>query len=318
MKHFLFAVLGLLACASAAAQQWPAKPVRIIVANAPGGAPDLAARIFNDSFARAIGRPVTLENRPGADGYIAADAVMRAEPDGHTLFFATQSLFAIDPFVKKKQPMDPLRAFLPLAVVFDDTGPSGVFVGSGSPFATWQELVAYGKANPGKLDYAASVPLFKMLGAWISRRVGFQWQEIPYKGGAQANQDAMAGRVAVIITAFGPIEPTVKAGKLRMLVLTKRAPDYPQVPQMADLYPGFSQPSFVVLASPAGMAPALAQRINRIAAGIIEDPLFNKELSHIRFANHEGARTVEGTMEFIRTRRDAWQRFIKEAAIEPE
>jgi tripartite-type tricarboxylate transporter receptor subunit TctC len=243
---------------------------------------------------------------------------MRSEPDGHTLFFATQSLFAIDPFVKKKQPMDPMRAFLPLAVVFDDTGPSGVFVSGSSPFQTWPELVAYAKANPGKLDYAASVPLFKMLGIWFSRRAGFQWQEIPYKGGAQANQDVMGGRVAAIITAFGPLEPTVKAGKLRILVLTKRAADYPQVPQIADLYPGFNQPSFVILASPAGMAPALAQRINRIAATIIEDPSFNKELSHVRFANHEGARTVDGTMEFIRTRREAWQKFIKEAGIEPE
>jgi tripartite-type tricarboxylate transporter receptor subunit TctC len=313
----------LVACAfvwlhSLAQAPWPAKPIRIIVANAGGAAPDLAARVFNENFARLAGRPVTLENRPGADGYIAAEAVMRAEPDGHTLFFATQSLFAIDPFVKKKQPMDPMRVFLPLAVVFDDTGPTGIFVGAGSPFNAWPELVAYGKANPGKLDFAASVPLFKMLGTWISRRAGFQWQEIPYKGGAQANQDVIGGRVAVIITAFGPLEPTVKAGKLRVLALTKRASDYPQVPQIADLYPGFSQPAFVVLAAPAGMAPALAQRINRIAATIVEDASFNKDVGHVRFANHEGARSVEGTMEFIRGRREEWQRFIREAGIQPE
>ena len=314
-------LLLLAACLSfpAFAQQpWPSKPIRIIVANAGGAAPDLAARVFNQNFARLAGQPVTLDNRPGADGYIAADAVMRAEPDGHTLFFSTQSLFAIDPFVKKKQPMDPMRVFLPLAVVFDDTGPTGLFVGGGSPFNTWPELVAYGKANPGKLEFAASVPLFKMLGTWISRRAGFAWQEIPYKGGAQANQDVIGGRVAAIITAFGPLEPTVKAGKLRLLALTKRAPDYPQVPQIADLYPGFSQPAFVVLASPAGMPPALAQRINRIAATIVEDPSFNKEVGHVRFANHDGARTVEGTMEFIRGRREEWRNFIREAGIEPE
>src|SRR5438045_3663424 len=96
------AVLTLLAlCTPGLAQQpWPAKPVRIIAANSAGGAPDLAARVFNESFSKNIGRPVILENRPGADGYIAADAVIRSEPDGHTLFFATQSIFAIDPFIK--------------------------------------------------------------------------------------------------------------------------------------------------------------------------------------------------------------------------
>ena len=165
-----------IACGGAVAQSqaWPAKPIRIVVANAGGAAPDLAARVSNDSFARLVGRPVTLENRPGADGYIAAEAVMRAEPDGHTLFFATQSLFAIDPFVKKRQPMDPMQVFLPLAVVFDDTGPTGIFVSGTSAFKAWPELVAFARDNPVKLEYAASVPLFKMLGTWISRRAGFE------------------------------------------------------------------------------------------------------------------------------------------------
>jgi tripartite-type tricarboxylate transporter receptor subunit TctC len=306
-------------CDIAFAQQpWPARPVRIVVSNSPGGAPDLAARIFNESLSRVIGRPVVLENRPGADSYLGAEAVARAEPDGHTLFLGTQSVFALHPHIKKKMPLDPVRDFTPLAVIWDDTGAQGVFTAPTSPFRTWQELVAFGKANPGKLDYATSVPLFRMLGIWISKRAGFEWQEIPYKIGTQAMQDAQTGRVAAIITAFGPLEPLVRADKLRVLAVTNRVQGWPQLPQIADFYPGFTQPSFVVLAGPGGMPGALAQRINRAAATIVEDPKFNKELSTVRWFNFEGARTVEGTAQFIRVQREAWGRFIKEAGIEPE
>jgi tripartite-type tricarboxylate transporter receptor subunit TctC len=315
---WLLLVAALVAPASVPAQQWPSKTVRIIAANSAGGAPDLAARVFNESLAKVIGRPVVLENRPGADGYIAADAVIRSEPDGHTLFFATQSLFAIDPFVKKTMPFDPMRAFTPLAVVFDDTGPTGLFTGMDSPYRTWPELVAYAKQNPGKVDYATTVPLFRMLGTWLARRGGFEWHEIPYKGGNLANQDVIAGRVGVVINAFGPLEQSVRSGKLRVLAVVKPVQGWPQIPQVADFYPGFSQPAFVVLAAAAGMQPALAQRINRAAASVVEDPAFNHEMASVRWANWEGARTVEGTQEFIRTRREAWQKFIREAGIQRE
>jgi tripartite-type tricarboxylate transporter receptor subunit TctC len=312
-------VCGICFCVPASAQQpWPVKPVRIIAANSAGGAPDLAARVFNESFSRVIGRPVVFDNRPGADGYIAADAVVRADPDGHTLFFASQSIFAIDPHIKKKMPMDPVRDFTPIAVIFDDTGPTGVFVSPNAPYKTWEEMVAFGRQHPGKLDYATSVPLFRMLGTWISRRGGFTWHEVRYKSGSQANQDVMAGRVAVVITAFGPLEQAVRANKLRVLAVVKPVQGWPQIPQMADLYPGFSQPAFVVLAAPAGMPPALAQRINRAAATVVEDSSFNKDMATVRWANWEGARSPEGTAEFIRERREAWGKFIKEAGIEPE
>lgn len=317
-RCLIFAIVFLCRDFAFAQQIWPSKPVRVVVSNSPGGAPDLAARIFNESLSRATGRPVILENRPGADSYLGAEAVARSEPDGHTLFLATQSVFAIHPHIKKKMPLDPERDFTPLAVIWDDTGASGVFTSPASPHRTWQELVAFGKANPGKLDYATSVPLFRMLGIWISKRAGFEWQEIPYKIGTQAQQDAATGRVAAIITAFGPLEPLVRADKLRVLALTNRVQGWPQLPQIADFYPGFTQPSFVVLAGPAALPGALAQRINRAAAAVVEDPKFNKDMSNIRWFNWEGARSVDGTAQYIRVQRAAWGRFVREAGIEPE
>lgn len=311
-------MLAATALHANAQQIWPARQVRVVVSNSAGGATDLAARVFNENFSRVIGRPVILENRPGAEGYLGAEAVARAEPDGHTLFLASQSVFAIDPNIKKKMPLDPVRDFTPLAVVFDDTGGTGIFTSPAGPFQTWQQLVDFGKANPGKLDYATTVPLFRMLGKWISRRAGFQWQEIPYKNGSQAQQDTVAGRVAALITGFGPFEAAVRADKIRVLAITRPVQGWSQLPQFTDLYPGFSQPSFVVLAGPAGMPDALAQRINRAVAAVVEDPKFNKDLSTVRWFNFEGARTVEGTAQYIRVQREAWAKFVKEAGIEPE
>ena len=274
--------------------------------------------LFRSSFSRLIGRPVVLENRPGADSLLGGEAVARAEPDGHTLFMGTQSVFAIQPNIRKKMPLDPVHDFTPLAVIWDDTGAQGIFTSVSSPFRSWQELVAFAKAHPGKLDYATSVPLFRMLGLWIAKRAGFDWQEVPYKIGTQAMQDATAGRVAAIITAFGPLEPMLKAEKLRALAITNKVQGWPNLPQIADFYPGFTQPSFIVLAGPAGMPAALAQRINRAAASVVEAPGFNKDLATVRWFNFEGARTVEGTAQYIRAQREAWARFVKEAGIEPE
>lgn len=214
--------------------------------------------------------------------------------------------------------LDPERDFTPLAVIFDDTGGTGLFTAPDSAFRTWQELVAFGIANPGKLDYATTVPLFRMLGAWISRRAGFQWQAIPYKNGSQAQQDVVTGRVAVLITGFGPFEAAVLAGKIRVLAVTRPVQGWPQLPKIADFYPGFSQPSFVVLAGPAAMPVSLAQRINRAAASVVEDPRFNKDLSTVRWFNWEGARSLEGTAQYVRVHREAWAKFIKEAGIELE
>jgi len=312
-----FALSSTLVAPAIAQQDWPAKPIRILVANSPGAATDLAGRVFADNLSRVVNRAIAVENRPGADGYIAAEAVAKAAPDGYTLFFASQSVFALDPNLKKSMPVDPLRDFTPLAVTIDDTGATGIFAHPSLPFKTMPELLAYAKANPGKLSFATTVPLFGMMGAWINKRAGIQMVEVPYKTTAQANADALSGQVQLILTAFGPFEQYVKAGRTRTLSVTRPVDGYPEIPPLTKFFPDFEQPSFVILAGPAGMAPELAQRINRLTASIVENPKFNQDLATVRWRNLEGARSLSGTVEFIRDKRQRWAAFIKEIGIEP-
>ena len=322
MRHARVLSLLWIACAcvmapAIAQQDWPAKPIRIVVANSPGAATDLAGRVFADNLSRVTNRPVAVENRPGADGYIAAEAVAKAAPDGYTLFFASQSVFALDPNIKKSMPVDPVRDFTPLGVTIDDTGATGIFVHPTSSYKTLPELFAYAKTNPGKLSFATTVPLFGMMGAWINKRAGTQMVEVPYKATAQANADALSGQVQIILTAFGPFEQYVKAGRTRTLAVTKAVEGYPEIPPLTKFFPDFEQPSFVILAGPAGMNGDLAQRVNRLTASIVENPKFNADLATVRWRNLEGARSLAGTVEFIREKRARWAAYIKEIGIEP-
>jgi tripartite-type tricarboxylate transporter receptor subunit TctC len=140
---------------------------------------------------------------------------------------------------------------------------------------------------------------------------------VRYKASAQANSDALSGTVPMIFTAFGPFEQYLKAGRLRILAVTRAVPDYPQIPTVAHTFPDFSQNSFVILAGPAGMAPELVQRINQVSAAVVQDPKYNQDLKTTRWRNVEGARTPQETAEFIRREREAWGRFIREIGLKP-
>src|SRR4051812_9715605 len=221
MKRILaLACLAAMTGLASAQQQWPSAPVRILVANSPGTVTDVSARMFADHVARATGGNLVIENRPGADGYLAAQETVRSRPDGTTLFFASQSIFGIDPHIKKSMPVDPVKDFTPLAVMVDKTGATGVFTHPSSPYNNLQELIAYGKQNPGKLSLASIVPIFSMIGAYINRRGGIDITEIKYKSAPQAVQDVIANRVPIYLDAFATMEPHVKAGKLKVLGIT--------------------------------------------------------------------------------------------------
>jgi tripartite-type tricarboxylate transporter receptor subunit TctC len=303
----------------AQAQRWPgSQPVRVLVANSPGTATDVAARVYSDILAKQTGGNIVVENRPGADGYLAAQETARSAPDGNTLFFASQSIFGIDPHIKKVMPVDPDRDFTHLAVMIDDSGATGLFAHPSTPFSTLPEMVAYAKSNPGKLSYASIVPLFSMIGGWIAHRSGIDLLEVKYKSAPQAYQDVMAGRVPLHLDAFGSMEPHVKAGKLKVLAVTRRMDDYPQLPLFTATYPDYRQPSFLVLVGPPKMPEALATQINRATAAVVENPRFNQDLAKLRWRNVDGARTPKETSALILKGRAEWGAFIKEIGLQPE
>jgi tripartite-type tricarboxylate transporter receptor subunit TctC len=301
-----------------AAQQWPSSSVRILLPNSSGTVTDVASRIFADHVSRLTGGSLVVENKPGADGYIAAQEAVRSAPDGNTLFFSSQSFFSINPHVKKVFPFDLSKDFTPIAVMMDVTGATGFYTHPASPYNDLKEMIAYAKQNPGKLSFASIVPLFSMIGAYVNKRAGIDMVDIKYKTQAQAVQDTIAGRMPIYLDATASMEPHLKAGKLKLLAINEPSADYPQVMKFQELWPDYQTPGLVVLTGPGGMNSALTLRINRVAAQVIENPKFNQDLEKIRWKNTGGANTPQGTAELMARNREAWGRFVMTAGVEPE
>jgi tripartite-type tricarboxylate transporter receptor subunit TctC len=308
----------LLFHAAAHAQAWPVKPVRLVVANAAGAVVDTGLRIIANNLSGVIGQAVAVDNRPGGDGVIAAEVVARASPDGHTLMFASQSFFSIDPHLKKSLPLDPDRDFTPIAMLVDDSGATGLFAHPSMPFSTLTEMVAFAKQNPGKLSVATTTPHFAMLATWLDKRAGMKTVVVPYKAAPQAIQDLLAGRVELFLTNYGFFERYVKEGKARPLAVTRATDEAPGVPTIASVFPGFTYTSFFSLMGPAGMPRDLVLRINRAAAQVVENPGFNQDLRKVRWRNTVGALTPEGAAEAMRQARNDWGVFIREIGLQPQ
>jgi len=312
-------ILGVSADALAQAG-WPARPIRFLVGNSTGAAPDIVARILADHMSRALGQPWAVENRPGADGMIAAEAVARSQPDGYTLLLGSQGPMAIDMHLKKILPVDSLKDFSHVAVIVDETTGMAVAVHPSLPVKTLAELIAYAKANPGKLSFSTTVAYGTMFGAWMKKTTGVDMVEVRYKVASQAIQDVVSGRVQVAFQSPAALGAQVKAGALRFLsfATSKRIADWGEVPTVAETFPNFSMRGFMVLAGPAGISKDVVQRLNKEAATIAKDPKFMQDLAKIYWYNHEGARTPEGAAEFVRRERETWGAFIRNIGLKPE
>lgn len=319
-RGFALALLAVCTGELCAQQSWPARPVRLIVANSPGAPTDVAGRVFADAMSKYFGRPWVLENRPGGDGLVAGETVARAEADGYTLFFASQNTLAIDPHTRKSMPFDPVRDFTPIAVAMDRPGGWAIFSNAALPFQTFSGMVGYAKANPGKLTFSTTVPLYAMAVEWLKRKGGLDIVEVPYKSTGQALQDTVSGVVSVGVGAFPVFEPHVQAGKLRVLAVNSmnRLEDRKDVPTISETYPGFYMSSWVVLVGPAGLPNSIVQRINEAASTVVREPAFVEGFRKIGWTNVEGARTPQATAEFIRTERERWGRIVREVGLTPQ
>jgi tripartite-type tricarboxylate transporter receptor subunit TctC len=188
------------------------------------------------------------------------------------------------------------------------------------PVKSLPELIAHAKANPGRLSFSTTVTYGTMFGEWLRRRAGIDMVEVRYKVASQAIQDAVAGRVQVALQSPGALGTQVKSGKLRFLSVAtaKRIGQWPDVPTVAETFPGFSMRGFMVLIGPARIPTDAVQRLNREAAVVVKEPKFAEEIGKIYWFNFEGARTPEGTAEFVRRERETWGRFVKEIGLEPQ
>jgi len=312
----LFASMAALGLAQA--QTFPTKQMTIVVPASPGGAIDLAARLIGQKMSEAWGQPVVIDNRTGATGIIGTDFVAKSPPDGHTLALVASS-HAINPLMVKKLPFDTLKSFEP--VVQTHVVPLVLVVAPSFPAKNLKELIAYGKANPGKLSFASSgsggAPHFS--GELFKSMTGIDMVHVPYKGSTLAHPDLMSGRVSLMFDTLAAVSTQVKAGGMRALAVTtsKRVAMLPDVPTMAEAgLPGYETSTWGGLLAPAGTPKPVVARLAAETTRILALPDVKQRLTDA------GVEPVGGTPEqfsaFITQEMGKWAKVAKEAGIQPE
>ena len=247
------------------AQDYPVKPIRLLVPFAPGGGNDTVARAIAQQLTLALGQPVVVDNKAGAGGVVGADLAAKAAPDGYTLFLGGVGSLAVNPHVMAKLPYDPFKNFAP--IVFLASAPSVVAVNIAQPLRTIQEMTAFAKANPNKLNYASNGNggSAHVATALYESMAGVDMAHIPYKGLAPAMTDLLSGQVQLMFSSMVAIVPQIKSGKLKALAVTgaKRSPLLPDVPTLAESgLPGYEAGSWYGLLAPAGTSPDIIRKIN--------------------------------------------------------
>lgn len=258
--------LGLACMGLAQAQSWPDKPVRVIVPFPATGATDLVARLVAQRVAQDLGQQFVIDNKPGAGGTIGAAEAAKGAPDGYTLLLTTSSTHAISPHLMKRLAYDARKDFTPIAHLAD--APSVLLVTPSLPVKTVRELIAYAKANPGKLNYASSGngTIVHLGTAALSAQAGIEMTHVPYKGTAQSITDLASGNVHVLLDSLPTGMPHVRSGRVRALAVTgdRRSAFAPELPTLSESgLPGYSSVTWFGLYGPAGMPPALVERINQ-------------------------------------------------------
>ncbi len=304
-----------LAMPAVLAQGFPAKPIHWVSPWAPGGANDILSRMIGNEISKSLGQPVIVENRPGASGTTGTAGVAKAPADGYTVTLGSTPSYATAPSMYPNLAYDPVKDFAPVTLVARVA--NLLVVHPSVPAKSVKELVAYAKANPGKLNFTSvgsgstphlSAELLKML-------TGTEMNHVPYKGTAPALVDLIAGRVELAFEGTPALLPHVKAGSLRALGITsaKRSPLLPDVPAIAETLPGFDVNVWYAVFAPAGTPPEVVKKLNGAIVASLRTPELSKQLGDM------GAELVGSTPEelgaYLKAETAKWEKVIKTAGI---
>jgi tripartite-type tricarboxylate transporter receptor subunit TctC len=313
---FLACALGIVA-APIHAQQYPAKSVRILVGYPPSGSVDVTARIIADRLSPMLGQPVLIENRPGATGNIAADVLAKSPPDGYTIYMGT-TINAVSVSLFKNLPYDPIKDFAPISKAV--VAPSILVVHPSVPAKTVKELVAYAKEHPGKLSYATtgagSSP--HLCAELLSTLAGIKMVHVPYKGGAQAMQDLLSGRVDLTFSNPTSVVQFIETGRIRALAVTtaKRFSQMPELPTMIDEgYPDFDLSAWYGLFAPAGTPPQIVTLLNADVAKVLAMPEVKELLA--KQGLEAAPSTPEGLGRELKSDVAKFGKLLRDAGVQP-
>src|SRR5688572_18251238 len=272
MNRLLFGLILLAALGSAGGQDaYPNKPIRILVGYAAGGGNDIIVRVMQPEMQKGLGQPVVVENKPGAQGIIAAELAAKSPPDGYTLMMGPSGPMTINPATYSKLPYSPTRDFAPISMIC--SFPLLVTVDAKLPIASVKELIAYAKANPGKSNYASSAGIFQIATEMFKQRTGTSIEMIPYKSSGESVQAVVGGQVMMTIVDPPPATPAIKSGTLRALAVTsgKRHPSWPNVPTLIEAgVPDMEVPVWTAFFAPAKTPPAVIARLQKEVARVVQ------------------------------------------------
>jgi tripartite-type tricarboxylate transporter receptor subunit TctC len=318
------ALLSLLIVAVVALSQhataqstYPNKPIKLLVPYPAGGGGDAIARILTQQMSKTLGQPFVLDFKPGADTQIATSEVMRAPADGYTLLLGNAAGLSFVPAMRKVQPYDAMRDFTPISSVLLTT--FGIFVHPSVPAKTLRELVAYAKANPGKLSYGTPTASAVLLAAVFLKDTGTNMVHIPFKGDAQAVTELLAGRIEMVVGAPGAYQQHVDAGKLRALAVTStaRASKLPDVPTFTEAgFPPMKVKSWNGLLGPAGMPKDIVDKLSRAVQAATAREDVRTQLEAIGFVATGSTPEELGSM--MKEQLDVWKGAVQQAGLVPE
>ena len=313
-------MLLTLAATAAQAQAYPARPIRFVVPYAPGGPLDLIARAIGQKLTEATGQPVVVDNKPGAGGNIGADIVAKAAPDGYTIVMGAVATHAINPTLYPKIPYDPVKDFTPVAMVA--VVPNVLVVNPALPVKSVKELIDFAKARPSYLNFASgsSGSTGHLAGELFNALAGVQMVHIPYKGGAPAMADLLAGQVQLMFDNLANALPQVKAGKLRALAVTtaQRSAFAPDLPTLAEAgVPGFDLTTWFGIFLPGNAPRDIVLRLNTEINKALSAPDMKDRLEKMG-AEPPANNTPERFAAFIKVEFDKYARVIKASGAKVE
>ena len=324
MKHssilLLTLVPGWLACAAAVslAQDYPVRPLRLIVPFPPGGAADVVARIISAPLGERLGKIVLVDNRPGGGATMGADVVAKAQPDGYTLLYGTPGPQIINPYLMSKLPYDPGKDFAPITRI--GVIPSVLVVPASVPAKSVKDLIALAKAQPGKFNFASAGigASSHLAGELFKTMAGVDIVHVPYKGTSPALQDLLAGNVQMAIDSLSVYLPHIKSGALRVLAVSTaaRSPLLPEVPPIGDTLRGFDASPMNYIAARAGTPLTIIARLNKEINAVLKLPDVRERLLGLGI-NPAGSTPAELDAE-IRREQAKWKKVIEASGAKAE
>ena len=314
MNRFAAALCAAFAVAAAPAlAQYPNKPIKLIVPLAAGGTGDTLSRTVGEEMAKELGQPVVIENKPGAGGLVGTELVQNAPADGYTLVSVSPSHVINPALHAKKKTYDPVKDFEPITVMANTH--QVIAVHPSVPVKDLKELIAYAKANPGKLNYgsAGTGSATHLNMALFTSMAGVDIVHVPYKGSTQARQDALAGQVQLVMDGLLPLQPLIKDGRLKALAITssKRAQSNPEIPTIGEVVPGYATDTWYGILAPAGTPKDVVAKLNAAAVKALSSASVRDRLSKL------GAEPVGNSAEefrkLIEREQGTWAKVVKES-----